>query len=115
VRGQPGQTLAVLAGFIEYRNQIVEIVGVTPNIRAFGAAMESSIRSFDEISDERILGVQPDRLRIYTANEGDTLSVLSRRNNNPRVSADDLGILNRMAVDQPITPGRLVKIVEKGR
>ena len=114
LRGQPGQALGILAGFIEYRNQIVEIVGVTPNLRAFGAAMESSIRSFDEISDERILGVQPDRLRIYTAIEGDTLSGLARRNNNTRVSADDLGILNRMAVDQPITPGRLVKIVEKG-
>jgi predicted Zn-dependent protease len=115
VRGQQGEALAVLAGFIEYRNQIVEIVGVTPNLRAFGAAMESCIRSFDAINNERILGVQPDRLRIYTAKEGDTLSELARRNNNPRVSADDLGILNRLAIDQPITPGRLIKIIENGR
>jgi len=115
VRGQQGEALAVLAGFIEYRNQILEIVGVTPNLRAFGAAMESCIRSFDEISNERILGVQPDRLRIYTAKEGDTLSALASRNNNPRVTSDDLGILNRLAIDQPITPGRLIKIIEKGR
>jgi predicted Zn-dependent protease len=114
VRGQQGEALAVLAGFIEYRNQIVEIVGVTPNLRAFGASMESCIRSFDEINNDRILGVQPDRLRIYTAKESDTLSELARRNNNPRVTADDLGILNRLAIDQPITPGRLIKIIEKG-
>jgi hypothetical protein len=60
--------------------------------------MEASIRSFDKLSDQRILRVQPDRLKIYTAQQGDTLTTLARRANNPRVTADELAILNRLAM-----------------
>ena len=80
----------------------------------FGAEIERSIRSFERVTDPRILRAQPDRLKVYTARQGDTLTTIARRTNNPRVSADDLAILNRLAVDQPITPGRLLKIVEPG-
>ena len=111
---QQGTALAAVAGFIEYRNQILQIVGVTPDFRRFGALMENSIRSFDKLSDARILRAQPDRLKIYTAQAGDTLTRVAQRTNNPRVDADELAILNRLAIDQPITPGRLIKIVEKG-
>ena len=61
-----------------------------------------------------MLNAQPDRLRIYSAKEEDTLRGLAARFNNPRANADDLAVLNRMAADQPIAPGRLVKVVEKG-
>ena len=103
-----------LAGFIEYREQILQIVGVTQDFQRFGRVMEDSIRSFDQVNDQRILRAQPDRLKIYTAQESDTLTRLAQRANNPRVSADDLAVLNRLVVDQPITPGRLIKTVEKG-
>jgi predicted Zn-dependent protease len=112
--GQQGAPLAALVGFIEFQNRILQIVGVTPDYRRFASTMEASIRSFDKLSDQRILRVQPDRLKIYTAQQGDTLTTLARRANNPRVTADELAILNRLAIDQPITPGRLLKTVEKG-
>ena len=63
---------------------------------------------------ERILYVKPDRLKVYDAKDGDTLHSLAEKSRNPRVTADDLAVLNRMAIDQPITPGRLVKLVEPG-
>jgi predicted Zn-dependent protease len=113
VRGESGP-LAAEAAFIEYRNQIFEIVGLTSDFRRYGNIFDQSIRTFTRLTDQRILRAQPDRLRVYTAKEGDTLSMLARRNNNPRVPADQLAILNRLAIDTPITPGRLVKIVEKG-
>jgi len=106
--------LAAVAAFIEYRNQIFEIVGVTADFRRYGDTLDRSIRSFTQLTDQRILRAQPDRMRVYTAKEGETLTMLAQRNNNPRVPADQLAILNRLAVDAPITPGRLVKIVEKG-
>ena len=58
--------------------------------------------------------MQPDRLRIYTARQGDTLDSLAERYANPRVTSDTLALLNRLAPSQPLTPGRLVKVVEKG-
>src|SRR5260370_19270136 len=113
MRTQVG-VLGALAGFIEYRNQLVQIVGMSYNLQRFGPEIERSIRSFERVTDPRILGARPDRLKIYTAQDGDPLGSVARRTNNPRVSADDLAILNRLAVDQPITTGRLLKIVEKG-
>lgn len=113
IRGESGP-LAAEAAFIEYRNQIFEVVGVTSDFRRYGDIFDRSIRTFARLTDQRILRAQPDRLRVYTAKEGDTLNMLAQRNNNPRVPADQLAILNRLAVDAPIAPGRLVKIVEKG-
>jgi predicted Zn-dependent protease len=113
IRSENGP-LAAEAAFIEYRNQIFEIVGVTSDYRRYADLFDRAIRSFTRLTDQRILRAQPDRLRVYTAKEGDTLTMLAQRNNNPRVPADQLAILNRLAVDAPITPGRLVKIVEKG-
>jgi predicted Zn-dependent protease len=113
IRTQAGSVVA-LAGFIEYRNQIFQIVGTTADPQRFGAEIERSIRSFERVTDPRILRAQPDRLKVYTARQGDTLATIARLTNNPRVSADDLAILNRLAVDQPITAGRVLKIVEPG-
>jgi predicted Zn-dependent protease len=103
-----------IAGFVEFRDQIVQIVGVSQDPRRFFQGMEDAIRSFDKLADERIIRAQPDRLKIYTAREGDTLVSIAGRYSNPRVTADDLAVLNRMAEEQPITPGRLLKVVEKG-
>jgi predicted Zn-dependent protease len=103
-----------IAGFIEFREGIIQIVGVSSDKRAFGSTFERTIESFDSLNDERILNAQPDRLRLYAAKEQDTLTSLAERFKNPRANADDLAVLNRMAADQPISPGRLVKIVEKG-
>jgi predicted Zn-dependent protease len=107
-------TVAALAAFIEYRNRLYELIGVTPDFRRYSAALEQSIRSFEQVTDQRILRAQPDRVRIYAAQEGDTLMKIAQRLNNPRVNADELAILNRVAVGQVISPGRLLKTVEKG-
>jgi predicted Zn-dependent protease len=109
-----GGILGAVAGFIEYNDHLIQIAGVTPDLGRFRGAIEESIRSFDRVTDQRVLRVQPDRLKIYAAQQGDTLTALAERIRNPRVAADDLAVLNRLAIDQPITPGRLVKIVEPG-
>jgi predicted Zn-dependent protease len=114
MRTQDGGTIAALAAFIQYRERIFEIIGLTSDLRRFGTAIDESIRSFDGLTDSRILRAQPDRLQIYAAREGDTLTSIAERTNNPRVGADELAVLNRIAAGQPITPGRLVKIVERG-
>jgi predicted Zn-dependent protease len=113
IRGANGP-LAAEAAFIEYRNQIFEIVGLTTDFRRYSDSFDRTIRSFTRLTDQRILRAQPDRIRVYTAKDGDTLTLLAKRYDNPRVPADQLAILNRLAVDAPITQGRLVKIVEKG-
>ena len=87
---------------------------MTPDFRRYGGTLEQSIRSFDRVTEQRILRAQPDRLKIYAVRDGETLTAIAQRINNPRVDADQLAILNRLAISQPITPGRMVKIVERG-
>src|SRR3989441_6401694 len=54
-----GGALGALAGFIEYQNQIFQIFGITPDFQRFGAEIERSIRSFQRVTDRRILAAQP--------------------------------------------------------
>jgi predicted Zn-dependent protease len=113
LRDESGAAISVLAAFIEYRQQLYEILGPMADGR-FSTAIEASMRSFERLTNSRILAMQPDRVRIYTARQGDTLQALAARYANPRVSADDLSILNRLAGSQSLQPGRLIKVVEKG-
>jgi predicted Zn-dependent protease len=114
LKGEGGAAIPAMAAFIEYNKNLYEILGVMSDYSRYRAAIETSFRSFNRLTDARILGMQPDRLTIYTARQGDTIAGLAARYNNPRVSADDLGILNRMPVNTTIAPGRLVKVVERG-
>ena len=109
-----GGRIPALAAFIEYRQSIYQIIGAATNLDTYGERMEEAIRSFDRVTEQRILRAQPDRLVIYTAREGDTLSGIAERLNNPRVNADELGMINRMAINQRLEAGRLVKTVERG-
>jgi predicted Zn-dependent protease len=109
-----GTELAAVAAFVEYRQKLFEIIGITPDYRRYSLAMEEAIRSFERVTEQRILRAQPDRLRLYTARQGDTLAGIAERDPNPRVTADDLAVLNRLATNQPIAPGRQLKIVQRG-
>jgi predicted Zn-dependent protease len=106
--------VGVRAAFIQYRDRILQIAGVALDFNRHGPEIERSIRSFKKLTDPKILNAQPDRVKIQPAREGETLALIARRTNNPRVSAADLAVLNRLAVSQPISEGRLLKIVAPG-
>ena len=114
VRQQDGSTVPVMAAFIEYNKNLYEIIGAMADVRRYSSTIEAALRSFNRLTDKRILSLQPDRIEIYTARQGDTIQALASRYNNPRVTADDLAILNRIPVDQPIPAGGLVKVVARG-
>lgn len=114
LRDSNGNSIPALAAFIEYRQQLYEILGPMSNLARYRSAIETSIRSFDRLTNQGILSVQPDRVRIYTARQGDTLQSLAERYANPRVTVDDLALLNRLAASEPLEAGRLIKVVEKG-
>jgi predicted Zn-dependent protease len=109
-----GGTIPALAAFIEYRQNLYQIIGAANNLNTYGERIEESIRSFDRVTEQRILSAKPDRVLIYTAKQGETLQSIAMQFNNPRAEADELGILNRLSVTQPLAAGRLVKVVTRG-
>lgn len=114
LRQENGSSIPVLAAFIEYRQQLYEIIGAMSDVARYRNTIETSMRSFDSLTNQRILAMQPDRLRIYTARQGDTLTSVADRYANPRVTADNLALLNRLAAGQSLAAGTPVKVVEKG-
>jgi predicted Zn-dependent protease len=114
LRDENGATFPAAAAFIEYRQQLYEILGPMSDLQRFRSPIENSMRSFDRLTNQRILSMQPDHLRIYTARQGDTLESLATRYANPRVTAAELALLNRLPTSQQLAAGRLIKVVEKG-
>ncbi|MEJ2110255.1 MAG: M48 family metalloprotease, partial [Acidobacteriota bacterium] len=60
-------TIDILAGFIDYGGNLYQIAGMAPvsTYPTYADPLESVIRSFRKLDDQRVLSVQPDRLRIY--------------------------------------------------
>ncbi len=90
LRDENGGAVPALVAFIEYRQQLYEILGPMADLQRSRTPIESAIRSFDRLTNQRILAMQPDRLRIYTTRQGDTLESLQRdmriRGSRPRTS-----------------------------
>jgi predicted Zn-dependent protease len=112
-----GQVLQVQAGFVSHRERLYQIVGVADrrNFGEYASRLRNAIGSFAELTDARALGVQPDRVEIRSARAGDTLTKIAEEIANPRVTARDLGVLNRIPPDEPLPAGSRIKIVRPGR
>jgi predicted Zn-dependent protease len=112
-----GNRLAAVAAFISFRGNLYQVVGMSSagNFRRVQGTLEESLTSFRELTDTRALQVQPDRLRIRQARQGETLEAIAAALNNPRVDAARLARLNRMSPTQPLAAGTPVKVVEPGR
>ncbi|RPJ56832.1 MAG: peptidase M48 [Acidobacteria bacterium] len=111
------QAIGALAAFISYGNNLYQVVGITsPNqFRSASNIFESSLTTFGALTDNRALGVQPDRIRIVEAREGQTLRDLAGRFSNSRIKLEDLALLNRLEPNEPLRAGVEVKLIEPGR
>ena len=112
-----GNSLRLLAAFISFRGGLYQLVGLTPSgaFRQNRETLENSITTFAELKDRRALSGQPDRIQVRAARRGETLRQIHENLSNPRVSAKDLSLLNRIELDEQLQKGRLVKIVRPGR
>jgi predicted Zn-dependent protease len=105
------------AAFISYGNNTYQLLGMSaPSTYAsFAHGFDSSIRSFQQLSDARILAVQPDRVRIYRAQRGETLNGIMRSQSQRPTAANDISLLNRLSPDQMLNAGAPVKLIRSGR
>jgi predicted Zn-dependent protease len=100
------------ATLIEHDSRLFQILGYTRQEawRAYGPLMTRSIMSFRELTAERYLNAQPQRLRIAEVDRPETLSQLHERLGVP-VALDELALLNQAEPDEMLVPGRLLKLV----
>ena len=109
--------LGVAAAFIRYGEHIYQAAGFAPesNFSQYSRSMNTVLRSFRQLADQRILAAQPDRMKMYRARRGESLRSLAKSQNQTRVTLEDLVQVNRMDPDQSLSAGAWVKLVQLGR
>lgn len=109
--------IEILAAFIAYGKNIYRLAGMAPTAAysSYAQPFESSMRSFRELSDPRILSVQPDRIRIHRAQKGQTLRSIAQAQSHPGITLDELALLNRLDPDQALSANAPVKLIRPGR
>ena len=112
-----GNSLRAFVAFISLRERLYQLVGLAPrqSFRQTRPTLQESITSFRELSKGEAGKVQPDRIRVRHARKGETLRQMHERLHNPRLSVEDLSLLNRINLDEPLQAGRPIKLVEPGR
>jgi len=113
VRGQLGNYPALTA-FVEYRQLVYQILCVATSLPPYQSEFQQTIASFQALTDPQILRVQPDRIDIRTPSGGQTLAQIAREIGNPRISATELSLLNRIPPDRAISSGTPIKVVVPG-
>ena len=77
--------------------------------------MNTVLRSFRQLTDQRILAAQPDRMKMYRARRGESLRSLAKSQDQTRVTMEDLVQVNRIDPDQSLSAGAWVKLVQLGK
>ena len=112
IQDQQGSVLQGMLTFVKHGASTFQMLGYTTEARygAYKQAFAAWIRSFERLSDQRILAVQPMRLRIETLRQASTITNLAREWNSP-VKAETLALINAVSLSQAIPAGTQVKRV----
>jgi predicted Zn-dependent protease len=109
--------LGVQAAFIRYGGNVYQIAGLAPEsaFSGFERIFDSNLRSFRELTDSRLLNVQPDRIQIYRTRGNQSLRGVAGSTAQGRITLEELTRLNRIDPDQTLEPGTVIKLVRAGR
>ncbi len=106
------QTVSGLATFIEFDGRVFGIVGYASDQRwpQHEQTIQAAASSFTRLRDPQALDVQPQRLKIVTADRRTTIGELGAAHDST-VPPDTLALLNQMDENAMVEPGRSYKIV----
>jgi len=107
---------AVLGNWVLYDGRLYQLLGVTTpgRWREYASTMERSMHSFQELTDEQALAVEPARVRVVEVEQTMQLSGVIEGATDLSVSPQTVAILNHRALDDVIEAGDVVKLVTGG-
>jgi predicted Zn-dependent protease len=100
---QVGRQLYVVAGFAPKD----EFALVDPDV-------QSSVKTFRQLSQQEASNIRPNRLEFYTVQKGDSWQSIAVRQSKSLVNAATLAIMNDHDVSDQPQPGDRVKIIVEG-
>jgi predicted Zn-dependent protease len=109
--------IAVRAAFISHGGRIYQVAGLAPesNFSRHARSLDGTLASFRTLTDQRLLSVQPDKVKMYRARKGESLRSLAKSMDQSRITLEDLERINRIDPDPPLSAGAWVKLVQPGR
>lgn len=112
IADQQSGVLQGTATFVRVGQTTIQLLAYTPETRfdSYRGAFQSWARSLERLTDQRILSVQPLRLRIETLRAPSTIQTLARDWNSP-VAASTLALINGVGLTDTMAAGTLVKRV----
>lgn len=105
-------TAGLLACFIEHGGRVFSFSGLagTSTLRSFAPQFEQTFRGFSEMTDQRLLAVQPARIHIMTADRTAPFTSFLPTSDLPGMTQEDMAILNQVTLQQAIPAGTKIKI-----
>lgn len=104
--------LAIAATFVQYGSNVFSFLGYgnASTFPSHADLIRNTAGSFDEISNPKILNIQPYRLVVVTADRTATFRELLPSNLPPGMDVEDWAIINQVEVDERIEKGTTLKL-----
>ncbi len=110
-------SIRVMSYFIEKDRTIYVFHGfaLQTAFQNYQSAFENSMKSFAKLTDQKILNVQPDRIRVKKATRpGDFRDAIVSAGGDPQ-KIEELSLINGIKPDATVLAGTMLKIVVKGK
>lgn len=113
---QGTQTLRINIYCIQYDNYIYRFYGMATaaDYNTYNLTFQNTFKNFRELTDPSKINVYPERVRIKTVNRTTTLADALKGFGVTDKRLEEHAILNGMQQKDQVTPGMLIKVVEKG-
>lgn len=107
------QALKVMSYFIEYGGQVYVFHGVTSDVdfNSFARLFESTMKSFNRLTDASKINVKPKRIRVKRIQQNGTLADAFRYFGVPQSQMNELALLNNLELSDRVQSGKLIKVI----
>ena len=108
-------TIRLLSSLIQYEGNIYSLMGISElsKFNSYQSAFLSTIRNFKSLTDSEKLNRKPEVIRIKTVPQQMTVQAAFQNFNMPASRFEELAVLNGMLLNDKLTKGTLIKVVEK--
>ncbi|MGC9353670.1 MAG: M48 family metalloprotease [Mariniphaga sp.] len=107
------QAIKVMSYFIEYGGHVYVFHGVSSDVdfNSFARLFESTMKSFNRLTDASKLNVKPQRVRVKRVQQNGTLADAFRYFGVPQSQMNELALLNNLELSDRVQSGKLLKII----
>lgn len=105
-------TAGLLTYFIEHGGRVFSFMGMTSAnaLRNYSDDFQQTFRGFSELTDQRMLAVQPSRVQVVTADRTAPFTSFLPTSDVPGMTPEDLAILNQVRLTDTIRAGQKIKV-----